>query len=337
MKILISSHAFAPSIGGIETVSALLAEEFVRAGHEVRLVTQTEAEGLEAFSFPILRRPSLGQLRAALKWCDIFWQNNLSLRTLWPTLILRRPVVITHQGSYCRRPSGIDLAQRLKHAVIARASSVAISQAVADCFRMPSQVIPNPFDARLFAPGPPTAERPKDLIFVGRLVSEKGLDVLLQALARIGNSPRLTIVGGGPEEAAMKELKDRLGLSDRVVFAGPQRGADLVKFLQEHKILVVPSLYDEPFGIVALEGIACGCVVIGSSGGGLPEAIGPCGRTFPNGDVAALSSLIERLLRAPNECVKLSANAPTHLARFHPTRIAKVYLELFRARLSLSS
>ncbi len=122
MKILISSHAFAPSIGGIETVSALLAEEFVRAGHEVRLVTQTEARRAGGIFVSDPTPPSLGQLRAALKWCDIFWQNNLSLRTLWPALILRRPVVITHQGSYCRRPSGIDLVQRLKHAVIARAT-----------------------------------------------------------------------------------------------------------------------------------------------------------------------------------------------------------------------
>lgn len=330
MKILISSHAFAPSIGGIETVGALLAQEFVAAGHEVRVVTQTPEESAEHFSYPVLRRPSLGALRQNLRWCDVFWQNNLSLRTLWPVLALPRPVVVTHHGSYCRRPSGIDLAQRVKHIVIARCTSVAISQAVADCFPMPSQIIPSPFDARLFTPGPPTAERPNDLLFVGRLVSEKGLDVLLHALPP--PPARLTIVGAGPEMASTQDLAKRLGLEDRVHFAGPKRGAELVEILQQHKILVVPSRYDEPLGVVALEGIASGCVVIGSSGGGLPEAIGPCGLTFPNGDPAALTAQIERLLRSPNECAELRARAPEHLARFHPATIAAAYLALFQAK-----
>ena len=104
--------------------------------------------------------------------------------------------------------------------------------------------------------------------------------------------------------------------------------------LQEHKILVIPSRYDEPFGVVALEGIACGCVAVGSVGGGLPEAIGPCGLTFPNGDAAALAQALEQLLRQPNEQRRLVANAPQHLAKFHPATIAEAYLALFRSKLS---
>ncbi len=333
MKILISSHAFAPSIGGIETVSVLLAEEFVRAGHEVTVVTQTAGESPEPLPFSVLRNPLLGELQRALRWCDIFWQNNLSLRTLWPALFQRTPVVITHQGSYCRRPAGIDLVQRLKHAVVRRRSSVAISKAVADCFDVDSHLIPNPFDARLFAPGPPAEERSDDLIFVGRLVTEKGVDLLLHALKQLPASTRLTIVGPGPERAAMEELATQLGLREQVYFAGPQRGAELGRLLQEHKILVVPSRYDEPFGVVALEGIACGCVVVGSSGGGLAEAIGASGLTFPNGDAALLATVLGRLLREPDERARLAANGPAHLARFHPALVAQSYLSLFAAKL----
>ncbi|MGI8435967.1 MAG: glycosyltransferase, partial [Chthoniobacterales bacterium] len=105
MKILISSHAFAPSIGGIETVSALLADEFVRLGHEVAVVTQTSGESETSFPYRVFRKPSLGDLRRALRGSDVFWQNNMSLRTLWPALLQRVPIVITHQGSYCRLPS----------------------------------------------------------------------------------------------------------------------------------------------------------------------------------------------------------------------------------------
>src|SRR4051812_2369030 len=103
MKILISSHAFAPSIGGIETVGELLANEFVGLGHQVRILTHTQRAGVEAFSYPVIRQPSIFQLHRSLAWCDVFWQNNLSLRTLWPVLWLRRPLVITHHGSYCRK------------------------------------------------------------------------------------------------------------------------------------------------------------------------------------------------------------------------------------------
>jgi glycosyltransferase involved in cell wall biosynthesis len=332
MKILISSHAFAPSIGGIETVSTLLARAFVRAGHQVVVLTQTGERTDDQFMFRVVRQPSLGEIWQWLKWCDVFWQNNLSLRTLWPALLARTPVLITHQGSYCRRPSGLDLVQRLKHAVVARTTSVAISGAVAGCFKTKSELIPNPFDAQLFAPGPPTTERPNDLAFLGRLVTEKGLDVLLRALRQLPAPVCLTIIGAGPEREATEALATQLAVRGRVTFAGPKRGAELVALLQQHKILVVPSRYDEPFGVVALEAIACGCVVVGSSGGGLPEAIGRCGATFPNGDADALAASVGQLLREPNERVRLLEHAPDHLARFRPEVVARRYLTLFASK-----
>lgn len=337
MKILISSHAFAPSIGGIETVSALLAEEFVRLGHEVRVVTQTPDESAEQIPYRVLRQPSLGKLIGAIQWCDIFWQDNLSLRTIWPALLLSRPIVITHQGSYCRRPAGLDLLQRCKHFIVERTTSVAPSRAVAACFRTKSTMIANPYDARKFNDLGIARERSGDLIFLGRLVSEKGIDVLLESLGRlraIGCTPQLTIVGSGPEMSAMEEMVTRLQLGDQVIFAGPKRGQELVDLLRAHKILVIPSRYDEPFGVVALEGIACGCVAVGSSGGGLPEAIGPCGATFPNGDAAALAETLENLLRQPNERERLAGQAPEHLAKFHPAAVAESYLALFRSKLA---
>lgn len=318
-------------------MSALLAEEFVRLGHEVTVVTQTPAEGAERFSYPVIRQPSIGELRRVIKWCDLFWHSNLSLRTLWPALLLRKPVVITHHGSYCRPPKGIDLLQRLKHAIVQRTTSVAISRAVAACFKTDSVIIPSPYDARKFRDCSPAAKRSGDLIFLGRLVSEKGVDVLLQALALLRTrtlSPRLTIVGSGPELSALQQMAERLGLGEQVTFAGPKSGAELVSLLREHKILVIPSRYDEPFGVVALEGIACGCIAVGSSGGGLPEAIGPCGVTFPNGDADTLARTLEKLLRAPEEWQCLAANAPQHLAKFHPAVVAETYLALFRAKLS---
>jgi glycosyltransferase involved in cell wall biosynthesis len=336
MKILISSHAFAPSIGGIETVGGLLAREFVRAGHEVRVVTQTPSEADEEDCYQTFRKPSPGQLWSAVRWCDIFWHNNLSLRAIWPVLFLQRPVVITHHGSYCRPASGLDLAHRLRHIVVGFTTNVSVSGAVADWFRAKSTVISDPYDAELFRLSADINERSLDLVFLGRLVSEKGVNLLLEAVRELKDQqlfPTLTIIGTGPQACQLQELRDRLELEDQVNFSGVKQGRELVELLNRHKVLVVPSTYAEPFGIVALEGIACGCVIVGSSGGGLTEAIGPCGVTFRNGDVRSLAQTLARILRQPDEQNRLRSGAAQHLARFHAATVARSYLNLFETLL----
>ena len=333
MNILISSHAFFPSLGGIETVSALLAEEFAKMGDSVVVITQTDdGPNLTRSAIPIVRAPSPSRLLRLTRWCDVFWHNNLSLRTVWPALFLSKPLVVTHQGSYSRRPVGLDFGLRIKHALVNRVPSVAISRYVASFFKPLPVVIPNPYDADTFRTQAPPAARTHELLFLGRLVSEKGLDTLLEALGRLRQRqirPQLTVVGSGPEQANMQELAKRLGLADQVQFRGAQSGPELASTLNQHQMLVVPSKYDEPFGVVALEGIACGCAVIGSNGGGLPEAIGPCGITFPNGDIGALENALERLLTQPEEREGLIAAGPKHLAQFQPRLVAQRYRELF--------
>src|SRR5262249_34552970 len=156
----------------------------------------------------------------------------------------------------------------------------------------PSVVIGNPYRDEIFH-GIPGIERTLDLAFVGRLVTDKGVDLLLDALALLagrGLQPSLSVIGDGPESERLEEQTRRLDLDGQVTFLGTGTGEDLCAILHHHRILVVPSRYNEPFGIVALEGIACGCAVVGSAGGGLPEAMGPCGLTFPNGDVPALAA-----------------------------------------------
>lgn len=143
-------------------------------------------------------------------------------------------------------------------------------------------------------------------------------------------TPRLTIAGDGPERANLEKQAAALNLQSQVEFVGAQTSGQLAKLLREHEILVVPSLWREPFGIVALEGIACGCVVVGSAEGGLTEAIGPCGVTFPNGDARALAKAIATLLADPTERDRLRQNAVAHLARFKPRHVAGLYLDAMK-------
>jgi glycosyltransferase involved in cell wall biosynthesis len=215
-----------------------------------------------------------------------------------------------------------------KRIVLRGATGIAVSQAVAADYTTPCAVIPNPYDDKVFRQLPGIA-REGDLAFVGRLVSDKGLPVLLQALRHLaprGLRPNLTVIGGGPEDKAWRQLTLDLGLAEQVRFVGPKRGEDLAAILNGHRVLVVPSLWNEPFGIVALEGLACGCVVVGSEGGGLKEAIGAAGLTFPNGDAPALAQCLEKVLSDQKIVEDCLAAAPEHLNLHRPPRVAQRYL-----------
>ena len=175
--------------------------------------------------------------------------------------------------------------------------------------------------------------RDTELAFVGRLVSDKGVDCLIRALASLKNKgirPKLSIIGDGPERPGLEKLCSEFELFDQVRFLGARSQSEIGSLLQRHQILVVPSLWAEPFGLVVLEGLACGCMVIGSDRGGLPEAIGPCGLTFPNGDVNALAEKIEMALADRSVASQLLEGAESHLAKHRPASIAGRYLEIMR-------
>ncbi len=335
MKILLLTHAFFPQVGGLETVARVLAEEFLASGHEVRVVTQSPGDAADdrsRFPFPVHRRPGGAELWRLTRWCDVFFQNNISLQTLWPLLLARRPWVVVHQTWLTRVGGATGWQDRLKRAVLRFGTSVAISRAVAERLPVAAEQIGNPYPADVFGLRA-EVPRTRELAFLGRLVSDKGADVLVEALAILrddtGLTPDLTMVGEGPELAALRALADRLAVSGQITFAGQQTGETLVRTLNAHRVLVVPSRLPEPFGVVALEGAACGCVVVGSEEGGLPDAIGPCGLLFPNGDAPALADALARVLTDDSLRAEVAAAAPAHLERHHPRQVAAAYLRIF--------
>jgi len=335
MKILLTSLLFAPSIGGIETVSRVLAQEFVKAGHTVKLVTMTPGENGMTDGFEVVRKPSLGQLWQLAKWCDVYVQNNISLPLAWPLLVLRRPWIIVHQ-TWIPKPRGFSgLNNRLKLLLLRFGKSISISRAVAESLPVASRQIPNPYEASLFQVKESIA-RSQDLVALGRLVSDKGFDLLLEALsllAREGLRPKLTLIGDGPEkEALIRQARD-LQISEQITFLGAMTGMALVEELNRHAIAVIPSRWKEPFGVVALEVIACGCVPVGSREGGLADAIGPCGVTFPNGDAPALARALAHLLNEPESLAGYRKLAEEHLGEHHAAQIARHYLNFFASTL----
>jgi glycosyltransferase involved in cell wall biosynthesis len=330
MKLLVYSPAFLPRIGGLEINVAQFASEMVRLGCEVAVVTQTAGSGADDFPYPVVRQPGPRELLRWTRWCDLYYQANVSLRGLWPLLLVRRPWAVSHHSWYRQGNGRIAWQDRLKRFLLRFAvSSISVSESVAADLGSPSVVIPNPYRDHLFRTLPGVA-RTRDLVFLGRLVSDKGVAVLLAALCHLadrGVRPGLTLIGDGPEASRLREQAARLGLLDRVEFLGTRTGEELVRLLNQHCILVVPSLYDEPFGIVALEGIACGCAVVASLGGGLPEAVGPCGRTFENGNAEDLAAILAELLADPARRAALQVEAPRHLAEHRSDRIAQLYFD----------
>ncbi len=328
MRILVGSHVFHPSVGGIETVSAMLAETFVRLGHEVQVVTQTPAGEPDTFPCAVHRQPGGGELKSLLGWCEVFWQNNISLKTLGPALLKGTPTVVTHQ-TWLMRPDGrTGWQDLLKKLASSRVRNVAISRAIGEALPGQPVIIGNPYRDELFRRDA-AIPKDRDVAFLGRLVSDKGADLLIDALDGLstpdGQPASCTIIGDGPDRAGLEaRAKDR-----DIVFTGAQSGPALVALLNRHKVLAVPSRWNEPFGIVALEGIACGCVPVVSVGGGLPDAIGPCGVTFPNNNAGSLRGELRALLGNDARCQTLLANAPEHLARHTAEAIARRYLTVF--------
>ena len=327
-KILLWSNAFYPSIGGIETMTELLAREFVTRGYEVIVITRTEAHPKESPNFPfrVVRNPSHRQLMRLVADCDVYVHNHLSLKVAFPLLVFRRPWLVAYHTWYPK--SGLrgwlrPLASRF-------ALDIACSKAVANYTDPSCLVIPSAYDDRMFRilPG---SRRERELVFVGRLIRDKGAHLLLDALSLLGREglyPRLTVVGQGPDLDYLIGKSTDLGLTNQVEFVGARAHHELAPILNKHEIAVIPSLWKEPFGIVALEAIACGCVAVGSDGGGLKEAIGPCGVTFPNGDVPALAGALRQLLSSPETRHQYREPAASHLVKNTSGAVASAYLEL---------
>ena len=180
-------------------------------------------------------------------------------------------------------------------------NSIAMRNELAN--RAPSaRVIPNGVDPGRYRP---RADWPADdgyILFVGRLVPQKGVITLIEAMAALLRraSARLVIAGDGLHELYLRRAARNLGCADRVTFAGWARGDELVRLYQGAQFVVMPSIY-EPFGIVALEAMACARPVIASACDGLEEIIedGVNGVLVPPGDHLRLAARMLDLLENP--------------------------------------
>ena len=327
MRVVLYSPNFYPLTGGLEHVVRYLAEAFQRKGCRVTVICHTLGRQPDAFPFRVLRRAGLWREWVALRQADAILLFNISLKALPVVVLAGRPWVVSHQTPY-----GADGRGRLKRWVARRMAvrNICCSAHLATDLQVPQVVVvPNPYDEGTFRNAQPWVFRDRDVAFVGRLVSDKGVSVLLEALARLhaqGMRLHLTVVGDGPEAPALHQQCAALRLSKWVFFEGERRGDALAELLQRHRVLVVPSIWPEPFGIVALEGLACGCIVVASNTGGLPEALGSLGVLVPAGNAVALAEALARIWTQPFDYLPAPERVAAHLSAHTRDAIADRYL-----------
>lgn len=233
-------------------------------------------------------------------------------------------------------------ARAFKRLALTRADAVTVvsaalqAKAHALAPRVAAEVMPMGVDMTRFTP-PAAGARRDGLLYVGRLVDDKGVEVLLRALA----DPRLTgrrlrIVGAGGAETTLKALTQGLGLAARVEFLGALPNHALPALYRAAEALVFPSLLgrrgqQEGMGLVPLEALACGCPVIASRLPAVAEVVqeGKSGVLFTPGDPKALADAILQLLADPLQSDRTSDSRPALAARYDWATIAEGYRQLY--------
>ena len=202
----------------------------------------------------------------------------------------------------------------------------------------PARVVPDPYEpAESRGPKDPPAGSALRFAIVGRLAPWKGQRTFLEAFADAfpDGGHRATVMGAAffgddGEERALRCLVDELGVSGRVDFTG--HVDDVEQALGDIDVLVHASLVPEPFGQVVVEGMAAGLAVVAVDAGGPAEVVrhGHDGLLTPLGDVAALSSAMQRLAADPALRERLGRAAQDSARAYRPDRIAGAVEELYR-------
>ncbi|MEC4891505.1 MAG: glycosyltransferase family 4 protein [Oscillatoria sp. PMC 1051.18] len=367
MKIILYSSVFWPSIGGIETITATLAENIVKLGHECIVITETSSDSKENYSFQVVRQPSLQERFNLARKCDLIHSNGASVAMFPFAKINKKPFIWTHNGyqvscvdglgwvdgepapmspwsslkyhfqkkgllHFCRE--SIKLAVR-RYVANQVDLNIACTNWVAQRQPLKKQIVAyTPYCLSQFEVAPKNQPKKYDFIYVGRLVSEKGLIELIRAFHLLLSHPNyqektLAIVGSGNMKPGLEKLVEQLSITNQVFFLGAMYGSELVETISQASIGVVPSIWEEPMGGVALELLAAGKNLIVSESGGHAECIGNAGLRFKNGDYQSLYQCMVKLSEDRQLAQQHLKYAENKLKEYNEVKLTKKYLELY--------
>lgn len=226
------------------------------------------------------------------------------------------------------------------------AAAYACSETVCEVLRAkgfdkPAPIITYGVDTAAFRPRAATRKRSSELSgpltigFVGRMLPGKGLNVLADALAKLGAEDwRLLVVGEGSEREEFERHLTEAGLRNRAEFTGAINFALVPAYFHQMDVLVIPTettkRIREQFGRVIVEAMASGVPVIGSTCGAIPEVIGDAGLIFTEGDADALAGALRRMLADEDLRARLSLAGQARVAQYSWQRVAEKTYELYR-------
>jgi len=327
--------------GGAERVASQLANHWVRAGHEVTLITLDEV-GTDHFATDeAVHRVGLGVMGSSTNWLQAVRNNRARIKSLRKAIQAARPAVVL---SLTDRMNVMTLmaARRLtvpvviaehsdpRHQLMPRpwellrrwtyphcAAAVALTDAVAEVIKKwtrgrPLKTIPN----SLQPPGRYCSDsilrEGRTLLAMGRLSREKGFDRLIRAFGRIAaqhSDWRLRIAGEGPERETLTALKEELNLGRQVELCGWV--GDVESFLCSGSLFALSSIY-EGFPMALLEAMACGLPVVSVDCDSGPRAIirpDQNGILVPRDDEQALAKSLDRMMSDPRQRMALGREA----------------------------
>jgi glycosyltransferase involved in cell wall biosynthesis len=255
----------------------------------------------------------------------------------WVSGLSGIPLVTTLHGTDVRLARATAMARPLFRHVLQQSSAVtAVSRWLARetetlVSGVRASVAPMPVATELFSPG---GERdPNRLLFVGRLTAQKGIESLVEALARMRHQASLDVVGDGPLASTLSERARALGVADRIHWLGQLPQPKLADLYRRAAALVVPST-EEGLGLVAVEAQLCETPVVGYESGGLTDTVqnDRTGLLVPPGDVGALAAALDSLLDRPDRGAELGrAGRMVALAGFAPESAARRYAGIYRS------
>jgi GalNAc-alpha-(1->4)-GalNAc-alpha-(1->3)-diNAcBac-PP-undecaprenol alpha-1,4-N-acetyl-D-galactosaminyltransferase len=349
--------------GGAERVASVLASGWAEGGDEVSVLTFHD-QGGDTYAVHervqirclYLYRPSgnpvqgllrslrrIVVLRRAIRKSAphvvISFGSQSNVLTLLATRGLGVPVVVRETVDPIHQNVGF-IWSRLRRIcypladalVCATVATVARFQAIAN---VRGAAIANPVlvpAALAFREQRSTCSRQCTLVAMGRLVSEKGFDLLLPAFARIADRHQewsLTIIGSGPLQSQLERQSQGLGLNQRVHFTGQL--TDPFSILRAADLFVFSSRW-ETFGMALAEAMACGLPAVSFDCPDGPREIirdGIDGVLVPPGDVDALAAVLDRLMSDSHERARLAARAPEVMERFSIKSILSLWQQLF--------
>lgn len=332
MRILhLYKDYFPPTVGGIEQSVGRLAVASARAGHDVTVLTSAGggrrtvretvdgvrvircAEWARALSTPVCPTMPSELAKLATDVVHLHYPSppgEVSFLAARP----RAATVLTWYCDIVRQKAALPVYGHVVRAVLRRADAIVPiydGQAESSPFLRPHlgkcRTVPFGNDLAPFAHTPERDRAAAEvrrrygtplIVFVGRLVTYKGLDVLLHAMPEV--PARLLLVGSGPEEARLRALAAQLGLTERVTFTGRVDAADLPGLAAAADVGVLPSVTRaEAFGLSMVEMMACGvpmvCTEVGT-GTSFVNRHEETGLVVPPGDPDSLAAALRRLL-----------------------------------------